>query len=479
MSSLPTQPRQTFGDVLTLGFATAVTMWAVGFFARLPVGGGGGDAQVIVPSAVLYALLVVVLFAGGFAAQRFTQRGLFGGFITGLICGAINLLVIGGLITDGGGASAIRAIALVGGTLGACVGIATVGALAARYLYPEYATPGSPAVWLGRFAATTACATLVLLMVGGAVTGADAGLAVVDWPNTEGYLMWLFPLSRMTGGIYLEHAHRLFGTLVGLCTLTLAFYLQAADPRRWIKRLGWAALVLVCVQGVLGGLRVTGRLTLSTDPTETAPNLTLAIVHGVLGQLFFGITIFLAAATTRTWRSPRPALRTPLAQADYFVTALLLVTLVLQLILGALVRHLMSDPTAHARVSGLLMLHIVLAIVVLAATIGVGTRSLALHRSLPVLSGVGRFLLIAVATQFLLGVLAYIVVYGGSAAPHTATGFDVLITTAHQTVGALLLAGAVLAAAWTRRLLTPLDATSTRRVATAKSPSAAATLPAG
>ena len=32
---------------------------------------------------------------------------------------------------------------------------------------------------------------------------------MVDWPNSFGYNMFLYPLSRMTGGIYYEHAHRL------------------------------------------------------------------------------------------------------------------------------------------------------------------------------------------------------------------------------------------------------------------------------
>jgi len=32
----------------------------------------------------------------------------------------------------------------------------------------------------------------------------------VDWPNSYGYNMFLYPFSRMTR-IYYEHAHRLLG----------------------------------------------------------------------------------------------------------------------------------------------------------------------------------------------------------------------------------------------------------------------------
>jgi cytochrome c oxidase assembly protein subunit 15 len=64
--------------------------------------------------------------------------------------------------------------------------------------------------WTSAFAWVTATATFFLLAIGGIVTAQEAGLAVVDWPNSFGYNMFLYPLSRMTGGIYFEHAHRLF-----------------------------------------------------------------------------------------------------------------------------------------------------------------------------------------------------------------------------------------------------------------------------
>ena len=64
-----------------------------------------------------------------------------------------------------------------------------------------------------RFAVATAFVTFLLLAVGGLVTSHEAGLAVVDWPNSYGTNMFLFPLSRMVGGIFYEHSHRLIGTL--------------------------------------------------------------------------------------------------------------------------------------------------------------------------------------------------------------------------------------------------------------------------
>ena len=87
--------------------------------------------------------------------------------------------------------------------------------------------------WVNICAIISVVATLLLLVAGGLVTSYDAGLAVVDWPNSFGYNMFLYPLSKMAGGIYYEHAHRLFGTLVGLCTLVLAVQIWLHDKRRW------------------------------------------------------------------------------------------------------------------------------------------------------------------------------------------------------------------------------------------------------
>ncbi|MBI3799408.1 MAG: hypothetical protein HY268_20880 [Deltaproteobacteria bacterium] len=73
-----------------------------------------------------------------------------------------------------------------------------------------------------RLALLTAVATFPLLFVGGLVTSTGAGLAVPDWPTTFGYNMFLYPWSKMVGGIFYEHSHRLLGSAVGFLTILLA-----------------------------------------------------------------------------------------------------------------------------------------------------------------------------------------------------------------------------------------------------------------
>ena len=190
--------------------------------------------------------------------------------------------------------------------------------------------------WLHRFILVTATATFLLLGSGGMVTSHEAGMSVPDWPNTYGYNMFWFPVSKWVGGIFYEHTHRLLASGIGLLTTVLAVWLWLRDPRPWLRWLGLLAFVLVALQGVLGGLRVT----LDMDK--------LGIVHGALAQLFFVLTCALALFTSRWWLKVAQASRLPgqsTVQTAAGTAALrwlvLMTTLLifLQLILGATMRH--------------------------------------------------------------------------------------------------------------------------------------------
>src|SRR6185436_15802091 len=98
-----------------------------------------------------------------------------------------------------------------------------------------------PAVsrWLHRFAVLTTLATLGLIVIGGLVTSHGVGLAVPDWPNSYGYNMFAFPISKWWGwgGIRYEHSHRLMATFVGLLTTVLAVWLwvrETSARERWL-----------------------------------------------------------------------------------------------------------------------------------------------------------------------------------------------------------------------------------------------------
>ena len=167
----------------------------------------------------------------------------------------------------------------------------------------------------------TLASTGILIVLGGLVTNMGAGLAVPDWPSTFGHNMFLFPWSRMIGGIFYEHSHRLVGALVGLLTLVLAAALWRQGGR--LRGLGLVAVAVVLVQGLLGGLRVV----LQED--------VLAIFHGGLAQAFFALLAAVALLTTPRGRVPVARIA-PSLKALTVVAAALVYT---QIVFGALLTH--------------------------------------------------------------------------------------------------------------------------------------------
>jgi heme A synthase len=419
-------------DILTLGFGTSVLMWWVCYLCRIP--------PALVPNWLLLTLLLLCLATGGYVAGRTTGQGWKSGLRVGILSSVLNLLILGSLL-GGAHANSVAPAALwwIPGSILTGAALCALGAILAGRV-PRPSVPAS--IWTARFSIVAASATMLLLIAGGVVTSTGTGLAVVDWPNSFGYGMFLYPLSKMTGGIYYEHAHRLFGSLVGLTTLVLAIHIQQVESRRWVRNFALGALALVIVQGVLGGLRVTGHLTTSTSPLETRPSILLAIVHGVTGQLFLAGLTALSAFTSPTWTSDRPATRTSGASTDRGLALLLLGLLMVQLVLGAILRH----------VSRGLLIHITLAVLVAVVSVAAGARASWFVRGQPILQRLGRALLISLGVQIVLGFGA-LMVRSQTGTAETPSLLRVIVTTLHQTNGAILLATTALLGAWSRRLL--------------------------
>jgi len=418
--------------VLPLGFAMTVSMWALAYLYRLPL--------VAAPSwFLLVSMLAVVVFWGWFTGAR-SGGGWLAGALVGTTAAVLNMLILGSLLTsaDGGGLVP-SALVWVPGSIIVVASIAGVSAALAGG-----GTPAAHAAdWTALFSKVAVAATFLLVVAGGLVTSSEAGLAVVDWPNTFGSNMFLFPLSRMTGGIYYEHAHRLFGALVGLTTVVLAVRLWRRDERTWVRKLALAAVVLVVLQGILGGLRVTGGFTLSTSHADMAPSIALALAHGIMGQIFLAVMVSLACATSVLWlRAPAPELR-PNFLGDRNLQRWLVLAVVVQLVLGAAQRHL----------AAMLIVHISLAAVVILLAVMVGVRAWGMFRGSWPVERLGKTLVVLAWLQGVLGVAA-LAVTGGEATVGSPTTVAVTITTAHQATGAIILAVSVALALWTQRLFT-------------------------
>jgi cytochrome c oxidase assembly protein subunit 15 len=261
-----------------------------------------------------------------------------------------------------------------------------------------------------RLAVLTAAATGVLIVFGGLVTNTGAGLAVPDWPTTFGENMFLFPPSRMVGGVFYEHSHRLLGALVGLLTVALAIALWRVGGR--LRTLGVVAVVAVVVQGAIGGLRVI----LTAD--------VLAMVHGPVAQAFFALVVGLALVT-----SPRATVPGPFDGATRVLTLAAAALVYLQIVFGALLTH-----------AGYLVVHLAGALAVFAVVPVVTAR---LRRSGdPIAAPGARLLLALLGLQLLLGIGSYLARFSAIWIPGGQVTMLVM-PVAHRLAGGLILAATV------------------------------------
>lgn len=262
-----------------------------------------------------------------------------------------------------------------------------------------------------RLATLTAAATLFLLFVGGLVTTTNSGDSVPDW--------WFLPLSfgkllpPMIGEVFYEHGHRLVASFVGLLTIALAAALWRTDARPWARKLGLWAVVLVCAQGILGGLRVHQ----VWDPRG------IAIVHACMAQAFFGIVVALATVTSGAWkRDPRDEAPSALPRLALFAAGACYV----QIILGAVRRH--TGWGTHV--------HMAFAFVVAALTIVVAAECLKRGRYRRTATALAALVVVQIA----LGFWTWSIVRGGFLRSIDSPKSHMASVTLHLAAGGLLYA---------------------------------------
>ena len=178
---------------------------------------------------------------------------------------------------------------------------------------------------LHRFSQFLVACTVVLILAGSLVTSHDAGLSVPDWPTSYGWSMFTFPPSMWVANILYEHGHRLIASAVGFLTIVLAAWLWIAEPRRWVRWLGVAALGAVIAQGLLGGLTV---LFFLPPAVSTA--------HAGLAEIFFCLTVAIALFTSPGWTGDAAAVDDATLRRLATATTILIYS---QILIGATMRH--------------------------------------------------------------------------------------------------------------------------------------------
>ena len=427
------------GRTLAISFATTVGMWAIAYIAMMRPGLFLGEA--------LFCVSLALPVIGGIMAAKFATRTneswLWSCGKVGVAVATINLLIIGSTLVDPDTHRLHRhALAWVAGNYVGSVTLALFGGLIFTIAADESKPASAPAAtpnWWSLFTVVASVAVFLLLITGGIVTGTEAGMAVPDWPNSFGHNMLLYPVSEMVGGKYYEHAHRLYGMLVGLTAITLVISSFVLDDRSWLRAIAIIFLLMVCAQGVLGGTRVT------------ANSRILAITHGVFAQVVLALAVSIAAVTSTTWKTAEVH-QSRSGLMDRKLATALPILLIVQLVLGALYRHLRREWNTPPEPLHPLFTHMAVALLVTILVIIVGGRAWGTHRDKPVLPMLGGILLTLVAGQLMLGTAATIAVWSRTSEQATPV-LEVIITTAHQATGALMLATSTLIMLWMRRLL--------------------------
>ncbi len=276
-------------------------------------------------------------------------------------------------------------------------------------------TPYNP--WRHRVAVFIAFFTFILVSAGALVTSEDAGLSVPDWPTSYGHILRLPP---WVGGVVFEHSHRMIAEGVGFFTTILVLWILFAESRRSMKTFAAITLIVIIVQGVLGGITVLKYL---------PPAISTA--HAALGQTFFCLVVLLAVITGRKWGDEVPA---PIADNGHPKVLVLclysIAILYLQLVLGGMFRHRGMTWWPH----------VINAVAVALILTWTSVRALISFPRVPAIRRPAALMLFTLVIQLLLGFAAFLtrVAWVGTQANNPM----VISTVAHTAVGALLLATA-------------------------------------
>jgi cytochrome c oxidase assembly protein subunit 15 len=317
------------------------------------------------------------------------------------------------------------------------------------------AANNTPSPWPHRLAVLLACATFPVIWVGGLVTTYDAGMAFPDWPTTHGYNVFLYPWQTWLSGpwdLFIEHGHRLLvAGIVGPVMLAEVMLVYRCERRAWVRRLTWAAALLVVIQAVLGGMRVL------------LDERLLAQIHACIGPAFFALAGALATVTSQRWQLAgdnfaSAAIQNPKSKIQNLrrLPRLACTTAALayiQILLGSQLRHV--QVTADATLFRVAVwFHLLVAVALSVHIVLLWMRSWREAQDNGWLRRPADLLLTLIGLQLALGCGAWIVNYGWPAwlsEYSMAAGYVVrresflqaTVTTAHVAVGSLILAVAV------------------------------------
>ena len=185
---------------------------------------------------------------------------------------------------------------------------------------------------LAVFAALGSAWVFLLVTLGAFTTSIGAGMAFPDWPLSNGSINpegWLSDIAK-----FAEHSHRLSGMMMGFITIGLALWLWLREGRAWVRQLGFWALGIVVLQGVIGGQRVTLNA-IDVPWFHMSLGEMLRIPHGILAQVYVCVLIAMSVACSKSWIE----IPNPVTSAVRRIGLVCTVLMFVQLVIATTMRH--------------------------------------------------------------------------------------------------------------------------------------------
>lgn len=176
----------------------------------------------------------------------------------------------------------------------------------------------------------------LLLFAGGFTTTIRAGMAFLDWPLSNGSINpdgWTSESDKMA-----EHSHRLLGMKIGFLSIGLFAWTWLREQRSTVRMLARVLLLVIILQGVLGGARVR----FDWLVTEAETNLlgqSFAVIHACGAMVVLGILVSITILCSRRWIERDGGLSDPVRASTRTWGLMATIGIFLQVLAGAIMRH--------------------------------------------------------------------------------------------------------------------------------------------
>jgi cytochrome c oxidase assembly protein subunit 15 len=190
--------------------------------------------------------------------------------------------------------------------------------------------------WLFAFCIFALCWITPLLYAGGFTTTIRAGMAFLDWPLSNGSLNpqgWVVQSDMLA-----EHSHRLLGMIIGFLSLGLLLLMWLREERAWMRQLARVLVLVVILQGVLGGARVRFD-SLNTMADHNLVGQSFAVIHACGAMVVLGILISLTLGSSRSWIERQSGFVRPAPASLKRWGIASTIAIFLQVLIGAIMRQ--------------------------------------------------------------------------------------------------------------------------------------------